>query len=305
MPDNPMPTPRFRVGLNPLPWVLTPDGFQLTEPVLRRAFGEIAGTPFRGIHADPPAGDDAATYRALLAEYGLVPAPGYFAADFGASTVADVVDSARRHAALQAQLGNTETFLAGTMDDARLKQPALGAGVEAATLSRVVDTIGAAAEAITAEGVRPALHSHVGTLIETERELRAVLDAVPASQLGFGPDTGHLTWAGMDPAAVMAHYADRIAAVHLKDVHVDQAQAAREAGADYVRATSSHFTIWTEPGRGDVDLPAALAVLPDTFTGWVIVEVDVPEAPTNLESTQISARWITEKLGADVFGGGR
>jgi hypothetical protein len=31
MPDN--PSPGFRVGLNPLPWVLTPDGFQLTEPV--------------------------------------------------------------------------------------------------------------------------------------------------------------------------------------------------------------------------------------------------------------------------------
>ena len=299
------PTPRFSVGLNPLPWVLTPDGFQLTEPILRRAFEEIARTPFRGIYADPPAGDDAATYRWLLAEYDLVPAPGYFAADFGAVTLAEVVDGARRHAALQAELGNTETFLAGAMDDVRLKLPAVGAGFDAARLSHVIDTIGAVAEAITAEGVRPALHSHVGTLIETERELRAVLDAVPASQLGFGPDTGHLIWAGIDPAAIMADFADRIAAVHLKDVHVNHARTARVAGADYHRATSSEFTIWTEPGRGDVDLPAALAVLPDTFTGWVIVEVDVPEAPTNLESTQISARWITDHLGSTVFDGAR
>jgi len=105
--------------------------------------------------------------------------------------------------------------------------------------------------------------------------------------------------------AVMGDYADRIAAVHLKDVHLDQAQAARDAGASYTQATREQFTVWTEPGRGDVDLLAALQTLPAGFAGWVIVEVDVPEAPTNLESTQISGRWITENLGADAFGGGR
>jgi len=33
----------------------------------------------------------------------------------------------------------------------------------------------------------------------------------------------------------------------------------------------------------------------------VIVEVDVPAAPTNLESTQISARWVIDHYGQDVF----
>jgi inosose dehydratase len=66
----------FRVGLNPLPWVLTANGFDLSVPVLRDAFGEIQETPFRGIHADPPAGLDADGYARLLDEFGLVPAPG-------------------------------------------------------------------------------------------------------------------------------------------------------------------------------------------------------------------------------------
>jgi inosose dehydratase len=42
-------------------------------------------------------------------------------------------------------------------------------------------------------------------------------------------------------------------------VHLDQAQQAREAGASYTQATREDFTVWTEPGRGDVDLMAALA----------------------------------------------
>jgi inosose dehydratase len=100
---------------------------------------------------------------------------------------------------------------------------------------------------------------------------------------------------------IMADYADRIAAVHLKDVHLDQADQARAADADYMGATVRDFTLWTEPGQGDIDLLAALDTLPSTFPGWVIVEVDVPEASTNLESTQLSAAWVTEQLGADVF----
>jgi inosose dehydratase len=131
--------------------------------------------------------------------------------------------------------------------------------------------------------------------------VRAVLDAIPASDLSFGPDTGHLAWAGMTPSTIMADYAARVAAMHLKDVHLDEAERARAANAGYMAATVRDFTVWTEPGRGNVDLLAALDTLPSTFPGWVIVEVDVPEASTNLESTQLSAAWVTERLGAHIF----
>jgi inosose dehydratase len=291
----------IKIGLNPLPWVLTPSGFDLSVPVLRTAFSEIATTPFRAIKADPPAEMDSARYRQLLADYGLLHAPGYFSANFHTETADDIVEAAKRHARLQAELGNTEVFIASKLTPERMEHPAIGFGGDDAILRRVIDGLGAAAAAITAEGVTPALHPHVGSPVETEPEVRAVLDAIPASDLSFGPDTGHLAWAGMTPSAIMADYADRIGAVHLKDVHLDQADQARAANADYKAATVRDFTVWTEPGRGDVDLLAALDTLPSTFPGWVIVEVDVPEASTNLESTQLSADWVTEQLGAQVF----
>lgn len=290
----------FRVGLNPLPWVLGPDGFELTESVLRTAFAEIRTTPFRGIHADPPPGLDSTGYRALLTEYGLEPAPGYFSADFHTVDRRELVESAKRHAATQAELGNTEVFLAAGLTPERIAHPSIGYGGDS-QLTRVTDGIGAAAQAITSEGVVPALHPHVGSTVETESEIRAVLDAVPTSVLAFGPDTGHLAWAGITPAALMSAYADRIVAMHVKDVHLGQAQAARDADATYFDATVTKFTVWTEPGRGDVDLPAAIGALPESFDGWLIVEVDVPEADTNLASTELSARWITDHLGAGAF----
>lgn len=292
--------PDFRVGLNPLPWVLTPDGFDLSEPILRTAFSEIATTPFKGIHADAPADLDVAAYRSLLAEYGLEPAPGYFSADFHSVDRRDLVEAAKRHAAVQAALGNTEVFLAAGLSTERIAHPSIGYGAHS-LLPQVIDGVGAAAEAITAEGVTPALHPHVGSTIEVEDEIRAVLDAVPDSLLSFGPDTGHLAWAGITPSKLMTQYAERIAALHLKDVHLDQAQAARDAGANYFEASVTKFTVWTEPGRGDVDLLAAIRTLPDTFRGWLIVEVDVPEAETNLASTELSAQWITDHLGTAIF----
>ena len=48
---------------------------------------------------------------------------------------------------------------------------------------------------------------------------------------------------------------------------------------------------------------SALATLPSDFAGWVIVEVDVPRAPSNLESAQISAAWVVDHYGPDVCRG--
>jgi inosose dehydratase len=294
-------TNNAKIALNPLPWVLTERGFELSVPVLRQAFSEIASTPFKAIQADPPEGLTPAEYRSLLDEYGLVPAPGYFSALFDAIPTDQIAESAKRHAAVQAELGNTEVFIAANGYGIRMKRPAVGANADPATLAKAIDGLGAAAAAITAEGVRPMLHPHVGTAIEVEDEIHTVLGSIEESLLGFGPDTGHLTWAGMDAVKIMSRYASRIGAMHLKDVHADQVSASKAAGATYHEATREKFTVWTEPGRGDIDLAAALATLPESFSGWIVVEVDVPEAPTNLASTNISAAWIAENLGADAF----
>jgi inosose dehydratase len=73
------------------------------------------------------------------------------------------VEAAKRHAALQAELGNTEVFIAASLTPERMAHPAVGADASEATLRRVIDGLSAAAAAITSEGVTPALHPHVGS----------------------------------------------------------------------------------------------------------------------------------------------
>ena len=282
-----------KIAVNPLPWVLGPDGFNLSPATVTAAVAGIAGAGFTAMHADVPAGMSVAAYRTLLSDHGVRPAPGYFSGDFAApaADIPALVEEARRHAGGQAELGLTEVFLASHLNPARIGAPAIGAGFDTARLDLVIERIAAVAGAITAEGVTPCFHPHVGSWIETEHEVRTLLNSVDASILSFGPDTGHLFWAGINPAAVIADYAPRVRAVHLKDVHREAAVRARENGDDYMEATVTEH-VWTEPGRGDVDFQAVFAALPSSYQGWFVVEVDVPDLPTKEESTAQSARWI-------------
>ncbi|SEH01073.1 inosose dehydratase [Nonomuraea solani] len=284
------------IGINPLPWLLGPAGFTLDVPTLRTAFTEIAETGFTAVQADVPQGLTPSGYLALLQEYGLTPAPGYFQGAYDdPGGMPALLESARRHAGTQAALGMTEVFIASTLAAERLATPAVGAASDPARLGTVIENLARACEVIVAEGVRPCLHPHVGTWIETEHETRAVLDAIAPGLLAFGPDTGHLRWAGADPAALIAHYRDRVGAAHLKDVHT---AVAAQGGGFWETVLERH--LWTEPGQGDVDLEAALAALPGDFAGWLVIEVDVPDHGTPKDSAALSRQWTRTHLGKEA-----
>jgi inosose dehydratase len=286
-----------KVAVNPLPWVLGPDGFDLSPATVRAAVAGIAEAGFSAIHADVPENMPVPEYRALLEDHGVRPAPGYFGAyfDIPPDEVLALADAAKRHAAVQAELGLSEVFLASHLDPARITSPASGADFDPARLELVIDRIRIAAEAITSQGVTPCFHPHVGSLIETEYEIRTMLDSVGAAVLSFGPDTGHLFWAGIDPARIIADYAGRVGAVHLKDVHRKAAVRVREVKANYADATYREH-VWTEPGRGDIDFDAIFTALPSSYDGWFVVEVDVPDLPTREQSTAASARWVAAQF---------
>ncbi len=123
--------------------------------------------------------------------------------------------------------------------------------------------------------------------------MRAVLDLTEGTSLHFGPDTGHLYWAGMDPAVVMSDYAERIIAVHLKDVDNQAQSDAREAGDDYGAATNIR-RVWREPGQGSLDFNAILGTLPSEFDGWFVIEVDVPPSGSAVDSSAVSYAFLED-----------
>lgn len=285
--------PQKPLAVNPLPWTMSPTFAPLTGEVVREALADLSTTGFRAMHTDIPADLSVDAYRALLDEFGFRAAPGYFDADFArTSSLPATVEKAKAHASALAALGVDTTFVAGSVDLTRLMSPTTGENSSTERTKRSAEGLAIVAEAARAEGVRMALHPHVGMTIETEAETRMILDETAGSALAFGPDTGHLFWAGMVPQQIIADYADRVAAVHLKDIDLTAVLQSTRLNDDFMTATGVRH-VWMEPGRGAVNFPAVLQALPNDFDGWLIVEVDVPNLPDRLESTRASYDYVS------------
>jgi inosose dehydratase len=286
------------VAFNPLPWFITSEGIfdRDAAPPVAEIYRQIRAAGYDAVHAEVPPGMSLADYRSLLSDTGLAPAPGYFQAPFAQSEQLHAIrEEAARIAGQHAALGLDRIFIADQLGATpeRMATPAVGTGFDQDRLDRALENLGIVAEAMTAEGVVPCLHQHVGSLIETEKELEAAMAAIDPSVLLLGPDTGHLLWVGADPAAVIERHRDRIGAVHLKDLRAARVERWRADRGDFRAALAGH--IWTEPGRGDLDLDAVLEVL-NRFDGWYVVEVDVADQPSPQQSAEVSAAWVHQRL---------
>ncbi len=128
------------------------------------------------------------------------------------------------------------------------------------------------AEYLAAEGVPMAYHHHMGTVIETEAEVDALMEAT-GSAVGLTLDTGHLTYAGGDVEATMRRHGARIAHVHCKDVRPDVLRRALDADMSFLDAVLEG--VFTVPGDGCVDFDVVARILADVgYAGWVVVEAE-------------------------------
>ena len=76
-------------------------------------------------------------------------------------------------------------------------------------------------------GVRLALENWYATNIQHLDHWRAVFDTLPDGHFGLNFDPSHLDWQGIDVAAAVQEFRDRIFHVHAKDVAVAPARLAR------------------------------------------------------------------------------
>ena len=91
-------------------------------------------------------------------------------------------------------------------------------------------------------------------------------------------------------------YVDRIKTIHIKDVNEAVLKAGVAAEWDY--AKFSEEGIWTELGEGCIDFPALFDLLNQAdFKGWVIVETDVTQLATPLESAVVSRNYLKKLMG--------
>ena len=282
-----------RIAVNALPY-WSREGAGKTREVFAAAFADFAEIGYTAVKADLPDGMAPADYLDWLGSYGLEPSVSLFSSAFDETVdIADEVERAKAFAGEQVALGQDRAMVSSVWVDARRRRPAVGADFSRDRLDLAIENCGIIAQVLASEGLRPLHHSHVGGVFETEAEICALLDQLGPDVLGFGPDTGHLRWAGIDPGPFIARYADRMGGIHLKDCFPDFLDRATDLG--YAELSRSQ-RLWAEPGRGVVDFAAVLAALPDGYDGDFMIEIDVPGVDSLHESHRIAYAWAREHL---------
>jgi inosose dehydratase len=278
------------------------EGAMRERPPEEQVLAEIAQAGYDGAPASPRSGRSAEETAELYARHGLKPAPGYLSAAFWEKQQQEqILERARQLARFMRQVGCDELYVAAggfdvvTPSGQTRRQVAGHVSPEDALPAneyrRFAEVLNRVGEITLEEGVRSCFHNHVGSLIETREEIDHLFSLVDRDLVFQGPDVGHLAWAGVDPVEFCRDYADCIKTLHLKDISPEVLQEGREKNWDY--RTFSAAGIFCELGEGFVDFPTIFGILRDAgFQGWVIVETDVTQEPSALESATISRNYL-------------
>src|SRR6476661_2637935 len=287
---------RPRVAANPIPYWVRDGVVNKSREVFDQAFADFQAIGFTAVKADVPEGMTAEKYADWIAGYGLAPALSLFSSPFDETVdIVAEIERAKLFAADQVALGLDRTMVSSMALPARMAEPAVGADFNADRLALAIENVGIVSQVLQGEGLRPHHHSHVGGVFETEYEITALLDTLGPDVIGFGPDTGHLRWAGIDPAALIRRYADRIGGIHIKDCFPDYLDPAARRGLSYHQVGGTK-RLWAEPGLGVVDFKAVVAAMPADYDGDFMIEVDEPSVDSRYDSHQLSYDWASDAL---------
>ena len=264
-----------RIGTNPIAWSNDDLPELGGDTPLETCLTEAREAGFTGIEKGNKFPNDPAELMDLLSRNGLVFVSGWYGAELRRRTVEQEILTMRPHLDLLKACGCQAMVFAETSDTVQgqrdvpvARRPVMREDEWPVFLER----IGRLGDWMAGQGVRIAFHHHMGTVIERAHEIDRLMEGTPDS-VGLLLDTGHLTFAGADAAAVARKWARRINHVHGKDVRADVLRRALRDGWSFLDAVVGG--VFTVPGDGAVDFIAALGPVADAgYAGWLIVEAE-------------------------------
>lgn len=139
------------------------------------------------------------------------------------------------------------------------------------------------------KGMVLTFHHHMGTVVQTEEEIDRFMEAVAPELVYLLFDSGHLSFAGIDPEKLLKKYVSRIRHVHLKDLRKSVVEQSRREKWSFLKGVrEGTFTV---PGDGDVDFAPIFKILEDaSYEGWIVVEAEQDPARANPFEYALKAR---------------
>lgn len=153
-------------------------------------------------------------------------------------------------------------------------------------------------------GVKFAIHPHAWTMLESDKEVRHLMDLTDPTLVYLIADTAHLTLAGMDPVKFVRDWYPRIAGVHLKDTEPKYSVVkAGWKGPAPSPEEHARVNLYKNFATGGVDFAAFIQVLRDkAYDSWVSLDFD-PLRPGegDIESTMSGRKkYLVELLKASL-----
>ena len=264
-----------KLGTNPIAWTNDDMPELGGETPLETCLAEAALAGVVGIEKGGKFPNDAAAVQAVLGKFGLELISGWFSGALLSRSVEAEIDALRPHLELLEACGSkvliwaeTSGTVQGRRDVPVADRPVMSEGDWPDYLRKITRL----ADWMAASGVPMAFHHHMGTVIEKAHEIDRLLAGTPES-VGLLYDTGHLAFAGEDPAAVARRWAKRINHVHAKDVRPEVLRRVHAERLSFLDAVVDG--VYTVPGDGCIDFMAALRPVADAgYSGWIVCEAE-------------------------------
>lgn len=265
----------IRFGVAPIAWTNS-DLPQLGgDTSLETCLTESRAAGYSGTETGVKFPMDSKILGPILAKHGLSLVSGWFSGELLSGSIEREKDRMAAQMETFKMLGAPVLIYAETTGSVQARQdtgisrrPRL-ADKEFRDFGRKLDRL---AEWMAAEGMPMAYHHHMGTVIETEREVDLLM-ANTGSAVGLLLDTGHLTYAGASVLDTTRRHAGRINHVHCKDIRPEVLKRARQEDMSFLDAILAG--VFTVPGDGMIDYYAFARLLAEIgYSGWAVVEAE-------------------------------
>jgi len=265
----------IRLGISPIGWSNDDLPELGGDTPLETCLAEARLAGFGGIELGNKFPRDPEVLRPILEWHRLSLISGWYSGRLLDRSVTEELAAIEAHRALLVAMGcavlvyaETSRSIAGDRCRPLSGRPRLGDGGWRDFGGRLTDL----AERLSRRGIRLVYHHHMGTVVESEAEIDRLM-AATGDSVALLLDTGHLAFAGVDPAVLARRYGQRVAHVHCKDVRRDVLAGVRAGDASFLAAVLDG--VFTVPGDGCIDFGAVLAALAAAdYRGWLVVEAE-------------------------------
>lgn len=289
------------LGIAPIGWT-NDDLPELGGDIpLEQCLGEAREAGYAGVEKGGKFPGEAAELAPILDSHGLRLVSGWFSGGLLELTLDEEKRRIAAHLALLQAMGcpvliyaETTATVQGRRDIAVADRRVLAHD----DIRRYGERLTALADWLVGEGCPMAFHHHMGTVIETERELDTLMENSDRS-VGLLLDTGHLAFSGGDVPETMRRWASRINHVHAKNIRPPVLERLRNERWSFLDGVlEGVFTVPGDP-EGCIDFREVARILKEIgYEGWIVVEAEQdPKKANPLEHAQMGHEELVAALG--------